>query len=193
MKKEKVYPIYSFSAKWSQDGEHDLKYPYSYKGLPNGRIWNSTSFSKMYKEEKSKEELDAISKEWFEKFIKTKNEEGKHSILNSEILYLKIEFKKFDTWNLTWFQHETFDEGQTDEEALRSFEDFVTRIEDKNRKIENAYPEDDWYKQGHQCLMGAEDRWRWCGAEPNGELNDRSPAPCRCKFCKEQGVIRIGH
>ena len=41
--------------------------------------------------------------------------------------------------------------------------------------------------------MGAEDRWRWHGAEPSGSNEDHSPAPCRCKFCKEQGVIRIAH
>ena len=41
--------------------------------------------------------------------------------------------------------------------------------------------------------MGAEDRWRWHGAEPDGKPTDYSPAPCRCKFCKEQGVIRIAH
>ncbi len=40
--------------------------------------------------------------------------------------------------------------------------------------------------------MGAEDRWRWKGREPNGG-DDESDPPCRCKFCKKQGIIRIGH
>jgi len=189
---DKKYPIYFFSAKWSQDGEQDPKYPNRYKDLPEGRIWNSTGFSRMYKEEKPQEELDKIVKEWWDKYLKSKNKD-EEKITNPELLYLKVELRHHETWNLTWFQHETFDEGQTNEEALLSFEKFVRRIEDKNQEIEWHYPEKDWYEHGHQCLMGAEDRWRWHGAEPNGDSSDNSPAPCRCKFCKEQGVIRIAH
>ena len=44
------------------------------------------------------------------------------------------------------------------------------------------------------CLMGAEDNWRWRAAGPDGnESEDQIPAPCRCKFCKEQGLLRIAH
>lgn len=79
-----------------------------------------------------------------------------------------------ETWCLTWFSHYTFDTGQTDAETLASFEDFVDRVQ-------SAHGEE-------AVLMGAEDRWRWSGAEPG----DRCP-PCRCDGCKKSGVIRICH
>jgi len=185
------YPIYFFSAKWSQDGVQDPKYSNWFKDLPKGRIWNSTGFSKMYKKEKTEKELNGFLNKWWKKFVE--NKKATHPIINPEILYLKHELKEYNNWNLTWFQHETFDEGQTDEEVLRSFEDYVDSVECKNHDIEMRHPEEEWFKHGHKCLMGAEDRWRWCGAEPNGDGDDRSPPPCRCKYCKEQGVIRIGH
>jgi len=39
--------------------------------------------------------------------------------------------------------------------------------------------------------MGAEDRWRWRGFGDDGK--EETSAPCRCKACKEQGVVRIAH
>ena len=189
----KKYPIYSFAAKWAQDGEHDPKYPNWHKGLPEGRTWNSTSMTKMCKEEKTEEELKAIADEWWEKVLSTSEKEGRSAIINPKIESLTYKLKEHETWDLSWFQHETFDVGQTNEEVLKSFEEYVRRAEEKNREIERQYPEDKYYENGHRALMGAEDRWRWHGAEPNGESTDHSPAPCRCKFCKEQGVIRIAH
>lgn len=190
MKEEKTYPIYTFSAHWSQDGKQDMNYPKWHEGLPEGRIWNGTSFSKMYKEEKTQEELDIIVKEWWEKLI-----EKKDNIINPELDYLKSEFKGYETWYLSWFQHETFDDGQTDEEVLQSFADYVDRVQRKNHDIDMEFGDDysEKYKHGYKALMGAEDTWRWHGAEPDGKPEDYSPAPCRCKFCKEQGVIRIAH
>ena len=188
----KKYPIYSFSARWAQDGEHDERYPKWHEGLPEGRIWNSTNMSKMFKEEKTEEELKAIADEWWGNLVKSERD-GKARFDNMDLESLTYKLKEHEEWNLTWFQHETFDEGQTDEEVLKSFSDYVDRVRDKNHEIEMQYPEDDWYKNGYRTLMGAEDRWRWHGAEPGGEPGDQSPAPCRCKFCKEQGVIRIAH
>ena len=189
----KKYPIYSVSAKWTQDGEQDPKYPKWYEGLPEGRIWNSTGFTKMFKEELTDEELKAFAEDWWEKYIENQKDKDRNPIKNPDQLQLTYKIVEFEEWNLTWFQHETFDEGQTDEEVLRSFSDYVDRVQDKNQEIEWNYPEEEWHKQGHKVLMGAEDRWRWHGAGPNGEPDDRSPAPCRCKYCKEQGVIRIAH
>ncbi len=40
---------------------------------------------------------------------------------------------------------------------------------------------------------GAEDRYRWCGSDDDGKTNPGIKPPCRCKHCKEQGVIRINH
>ena len=159
--------------------------------MPEGRIWNSTSFSKMFKEEQTQEFLDNYVKEWWNKLIKRKKE--RFPIINPELQYLKAEFKEWEVWVLTWFQHETFDIGQTNEEVLESFSNYVFRVQSKNRNIERNFPENEWYQNGYKALMGAEDQWRWHGAEPDGKPSDHSPAPCRCKFCKKQGVIRIAH
>lgn len=191
---DKKWPIYSFSAKWSQKKrEGDSDYPKWHEGLPEGRIWNSTSFSKMFKEEQTQEQLDAFMHEWWERMIEAKNKEGKFPIIEPADITLTAKFLENESWVLTWFCHETFDIGQTDEEAIKSFEDYVRRVEDHNADIEWKYPEDEWYKNGHRTLMGAEDRWRWKGSYDGEEGDGRAPYPCRCKFCKEQGVLRIAH
>ncbi|MCK9544878.1 MAG: hypothetical protein M0R03_22925 [Novosphingobium sp.] len=182
---EKTYPIYRFTARWSEiskDKSYE-EYPNWKKGLPKDRIWNSTSWTKMYKEEQDLKELEGWMMQWWDEYLTKKDNEDKAM----KLLYLKVEFFQNETWHLTWFQHETFDEGQTDEEALQSFERFVRRKELLNEKKQWEEGKDEY------CLMGAEDRWRWHGAEPNGQPDDHSPAPCRCKHCKEQGMIRIAH
>jgi hypothetical protein len=179
--KEQKFPIYSFSARWSQDGEHDKKYPNSYEGLPEGRVWNSTGFYKMFKEEQTQEELDKFVKDWWDKYVVNRPKD-RQPIVNPELLELKAVYKKHDSWVITWFEHQTFDIGQTDEEALQSFEDYVSRIEQEN------YDKD---LTEQECLMGAEDRWRWHGVADDGKTV--TPAPCRCKYCKEQGYVRIAH
>jgi hypothetical protein len=50
---EIVYPIYKIECKWIEDGIQDPKYPDWNVGLPEGRINNSTGFSKMFKEEQT--------------------------------------------------------------------------------------------------------------------------------------------
>jgi len=107
---------------------------------------------------------------------------------------VKFEVKKIDEeeWCLTWFAHYTFDIGQSDEEVLRSFEDFLLR-----KKIHISYGYDPYSSilndDSGYCAMGAEDRWRWKGrktADCNSELVD---PPCRCNGCKERGIITIQH
>lgn len=182
---ENAYPIYKFYIRFVQDadGKDYKEYPKWTEGLTENRIWNSTSFSRIYKEEKTQGWLDNYLMEWWDKYCADEKNVGK----NLKLLSLRTEFFEWETWHLTWFQHETFDIGQTDEEALKSFAKFVSRKEclnERQRRIDDK----DVY-----CLMGAEDRWRWHGAMPNGEAGDHSEAPCRCKFCKEQGLIRIAH
>lgn len=183
------YPVYSFSASWQQDGEHDPAYPdaYMYKDQPPGRIRNGTGWSTMYKEEKTQEELDQIIQDWWAEYS-TKNE----SLQNKgELIVYKLEgkLKEYAEWNLTWFAHETFDIGQTDIEVLGSFERYVSKIEEEN------WGKDEFdHTSGHRTLMGAEDRWRWrAGANAEGERCENTPAPCRCKYCKEQGKLIIVH
>lgn len=178
-----AFPIYKFSFRWTQDGVQDPNYPKWHEGLPPGRIFNGTGFSKMFMEEKTQEEIDKIASDWWEKYIA----EEKNAALHPELVKMKASFFEHETWYITWFQHETFDTGQSDQEVLQSFEKFVTRKEMLNER-QRMNDDTDAY-----CLMGAEDRWRWHGAEPGGDGGDRSPAPCRCKHCKEQGVVRIAH
>ena len=46
-----AYPIYNFRCRWSQNGEHDSERTHRHSGLPSGRIWNSASGDRMFKEE----------------------------------------------------------------------------------------------------------------------------------------------
>ncbi len=174
------YPIYSFEIYWHQKDIHQRRGKMD-KNLPEGRIWNSISFRKMYKEEPSYQEINLMLINWWDE-LKKKKRYGKNRISQPSTPVMKWRLLEYETWCLEWFTHYTFDVGQSDEEALASFEHYV------NRKIEQAE------REGKEPnLMGAEDRWRWHGQEPDGKPENNSPPPCRCKYCKEQGVIRIGH
>jgi len=177
------YPIYGFTVKWIQDGKHDPKYPESfmYRDVPEGRINNSTYQSKIFKEEQTDEVLTEFITKWWDNLSK----QDRHKDLNVELTELKVEFLRYETWNLTWFSHETFDVGQTDQEALDSFEEYVERIEQYNSQFDEL--------KGQICLMGAEDRWRWCGSTEEGRSDMDIPAPCRCQGCKDAGMLRINH
>lgn len=163
------YPIYHIKASWVQDGLtiNDSRT----EGLPDGKFWNATSFRHMFKEEKSQRELNGFALDWWLRYVKEKFNDVPIQLFSLSVTYLEHE-----TWNLTWFAHETFDVGQSDEEALSSFAAFVARKEHFNfdKEINEQYP-----------LMGADDRWRRA-------IND-GPAPCRCDDCKKLGMIRINH
>ena len=178
---EPVYPIYSFNFRWIQDGIQDPRYPSWHEGLPEGRIYNSTGFGKMFKEDMAQETIDAYTEDWWASYLAT--DKNKEKIINPELLKCEGKFKEYETWYLTWFQHETYDVGQTDEEALTSFRKYTWR---KMSELERE-------GKDFHGLMGADDEWRWHGAGEDGEQESRSAAPCRCKFCKEQGVLRIAH
>ena len=168
---EKTYPIYRFTARWSEiskDKSYE-EYPNWKKGLPKDRIWNSTSWTKMYKEEQDLKELEGWMMQWWDEYLTKKDNEDKAM----KLLYLKVEFFEHETWHPTWFQHETFDEGQTDEEVLKSFENFVRRKEALNRKRQWEEGKDEY------CLMGAEDRWRW--------------EVCHCEHCEKNEWTIINH
>ncbi len=176
-----MYPIFCFEAHWSQQGEQNLKYPNWHKDLPEGRIWNSMSYNYMYRQTPS--DIVAEMDQWWQKVNREK-------FIDIQNLTLTHALYRTEEWCLSWFEHWTFDVGQSDEEALASFQRFVDRTLLVNRqegKVVNGI-----WTEPH-CLMGAEDRWRWCGAESDGEQNSRSDPPCRCKFCKQRGVIKIGH
>lgn len=186
IKGEKAYPIYNFSAKWSQDITDKDKDPHPnwLKDLPKGRMWNSSSFSKMFKDE-NENELDEIS----DRFKAELFNNPKYK--NIKDLNVESKFKEYETWKLSWFCHETFRDKFMISNGfdldfslvLDSFEKFVQRKEIlmHRSKMESELG------LATITLMGAEDRWRWRGE------HDDDPAPCRCNGCFKSGMIRINH
>lgn len=95
---------------------------------------------------------------------------------------VKIEYRGRETWCLSWFSHWTFktmDAGA----ALASFGEYVRRWEDTQRLPAGAILK---LGDAYRCLMGAEDRFRWSGADGAG-------APCACEHCVRDDVWRINH
>jgi len=194
---ERAYPIYWLEAGWSCDGEQRDDYGGNHDGLPAGRIWNGTGCCRMFKEPQSRQQLMVcLNALWTANAVEKAAEKGKWG--NPAPCLLSYRFERWETWCGGWFSHHTFDTGQTDSEALASFKRFVWRMERLNDE-ETTYEtftgsdgKEHTIPHAPYCLMGAEDRWRWCGSE-DGSPDKRTDPPCRCKFCKEQGVIRIGH
>ena len=172
---ETCYPIYTFAATWIEDDDTG-RHKNSAIALPDGRFWDHVSAHIMYREEPHFHELQKSLIDWWEGY---KEERCKDKNTSTPILH--VELFEWETWVLTWFQHHTFDNGQNDRAVLASFERFVQRKERLNHKSQRETGKDTY------CLMGAEDRWRWHGVGPDGYSD--SPAPCRCKYCKEQGVV----
>jgi hypothetical protein len=166
---ESKYPIYRFEARWTEKRIKINDYDDTH-GLPVTRMWNGTGFSKMFKEDQTRRQLDVILIEFWQKYTK-KGEEV-------ELFSLHAEFERRESWCLTWFSHETFDIGQTDDEALVSFDNYVDRISNLPG-----------FNSGTGLtLMGAEDRWRWKSGSEN-----YMKIPCRCDGCKKAGMLRIAH
>ncbi len=168
------YPIYQFSARWTQKRVTPEDYDDTH-GLPPGRLWNSTSWSRMFREDQDRKQLDIILLDWWGKYEKNGEE--------CELFSLHAEFERRETWCLTWFCHETFDVGQTDEEAVASFRRYVRRMM-REPGFEN------FEREGVKgfTLMSAEDEWRWRSGSDEYE-----GIPCRCEHCKAAGMLRIAH
>ena len=153
---DKKYPIYTIEARWNQD---------DYEG-------NSSSTDVMYQERKPVEFLLNEALEWWKSLVDRKEvSEKKRTIREKspQLIELKISFKECEAWCLTWFQHWTFVDGQTDDELRASFGRFVQRRLPQHSRSEKGY-----------CLMGAEDTWRW-------------KEPCHCEACVARGVSYIKH
>jgi hypothetical protein len=134
------------------------------EGLPSGRIWNGSSVEIMFKDEKPDE---VIRDELL--ILSFPQHQTKYPGLDA--FEVSVSLLRHDTWVLRWFSHYTIDHGQTNQEALKSFRLFVCRTEDLIRA------------GGTQCLMGAEDSWRWKGKEG-------LPAPCRCEAARSVASSR---
>jgi hypothetical protein len=117
---------------------------------------------------------------------KTSNE------LNVIVDKIGFELVGYEQFWLEWFSHATFDEGQSNEQVILDFTHYTYRY----RSSDDVFG---------GTLMGAEDRWRWCGHKYSEDYDPDDPtkngpeyvtqtdAPCRCRFCKELGLIRINH
>ena len=177
---EKAYPIYSVRIEYTEDvNDENRKYIDKNRILPNNRAKGVIKDTLMYNKEQDIEFVEQDVKETiWDSFIKVHErgkQEGRVPIDNPRLESTDISLLRYETWCLDWFSHWTFDDGRTDEEYLCSFEDFVNRME----RIDNY------------CLMGAEDRWRWHGMKDDEETH--TDPPCRCKYCKTKGIVRVDH
>lgn len=103
---DKTYPIYRFSIYWSELADPAREYSEAWiVGLKAGRIWNSTSFTRMFREDQDLKVLEEWAMTWWDEYkMQSKNTEK-----DMLLFQLKVEFVEYETWHLTWFQHETFD------------------------------------------------------------------------------------
>lgn len=176
--KWRLYPIYSFNIKF--------KYKETDK---DDWIDNGINTKIMYKEPRSIDELERTVSDFIMKM------EQKYYKVHPVVDY-SYKLSKYETWCLRWFSHYTFDVGQTDDEVLQSFEDYVCRYED----MQGIFTDKALKNPNYECLMGAEDRWRWCSHDRNeyGEIIDlyskpHYGVPCRCESCTKAGIISIDH
>lgn len=178
MKEYKKYPIYAYMYKWIQniDKENKNVNENFTKDLPEGKMYNSIYNTFISKEEISGKELNLKLSSFWDNYKEQKEKNNSFELVHC---YMKI--KEYSTWHMTWFCHETFRNGMTDQEALKSFEEYVSSKEDEIRRSEL------FHDLPTVTLMGAEDRWRW-----RGETHD-DPAPCQCEHCKKLDMIRINH
>lgn len=180
---EQAWPLFAMTAHYERDcrpGRQGTPAPWQVEGVANGRIKDrSTWIERGFRNWPDEAELVKWSRKRWGQSLKR---DDKYAIINPTDLVLTVTFRGWSVWWLTWFQHETFDVGFDDAEVLESFQRHC------DREVRKAQ-----YVGKEPCLMGAEDRWRWVGAEPDGDSGDRSTPPCRCKYCKEQGMVRIGH
>lgn len=192
MSDERRFPIYRTEVLWTQDGDGPLydRHPHD---PGEGRMWNSTSWYDMNREEQDVAELERKAREeWWPEYIQNNPvTEGDPKLCdrNPADLRITVTLTHHEEWCPSWFSHWTFDDGQSDEDVMYSFGEYVHRhgfyqnwVTDDESLVaikERGIP--------HRIiLMGAEDRGRWCG-------DSSTEAPCRCETCKSHGRIGIVH
>ena len=182
---ERAWALFSMSAYYERDWNDEWTHEpsdWQTDGMPKGRIKDRTTWWKRgFREWPDEGELTKWSRRLWDNSLANPTTE-KYAIVNPSNVMLVATFRGWAVWWLTWFQHVTFDVGLSDQDVLASFQRYCDR---ETRKAYHAGKD--------VCLMGAEDHWRWCGAEPDGDNESRSPPPCRCKHCKKHGLVRIAH
>lgn len=182
-----TYPIYRVSTRWAVDTTDDYE-PGPQQVITAKRHWDSTGWNFIEREEidieaKAKEILES----WWPQYRTRERGGGRLKSLadlNASAPAIDISLQEYEEWCLKWFCHVTWDIGQTDDEAVQSFDRFLTRKGVRQNCDPMGFGRAD---DGGYCAMGAEDRWRWRGE------NDGDPPPCRCAGCKKNGVIIINH
>jgi len=172
-----MYPIYRVVVHWSEaclpGAENRVS---TLPPLPKGRFWNGTNWDLMQRDESPVDEIAArLQRDWWPNYAAKRREPAD--------LTITVRALGRDTWCSDWFSHWTFDVGQSDEETLSSFREYVERIRYSDRS-ENEVD---------SFLMGAEDEWRWHGCTDGDPQGARTKAPCRCQYCVKRGVLRIDH
>lgn len=167
-----VYPIYHIGYRWPEEGK------YCHDGF------NGTSATMMLRETDISV-LNGKAMVQAERLAEEKN-------VHPSDMGIEVKLTHYEEWCCQWFNHFTWDVGDSDAGVLASFQRYVWRMERHNQLHQikigegaSAFYTDD------VCLMGAEDRWRWSGA--NDDNGDPTDPPCRCEHCTEQGVVRINH
>jgi hypothetical protein len=203
MDEYKKYPIYKFTV-WVKDS------------IPGSEVEQSIQSGRMFKEEQTRETLDNMKLEFIKSILSreewtistkpnkyekmTAKQAGLYST-KSEVTYEPA----YESWMLTWFSHETIDNGEDDTYFYNSFMDFCQRMKRRNQEEGEmkTFPSGNRYWDEPVCLMGAEDVWRWGSWKYDEGFDEKNPdtgkihrsekVPCRCIYCKKRGVVQINH
>lgn len=184
-----IYQIFRLGIHWSQPISADDKTEYSGNwtvGLPAGRRWSSYDFYHMPKGNITLEDAEIEAQRKGKPALDRALAEGK--IVDAQDIHCTAVYLRSESWCMGWFTHWTHRAGMTGQEAICSFERFVRRMEDLNRR-EGRRVDGLWHEP--YCLMGAEDRYRWSG-ERDAERNPTTP-PCDCEHCVKADIYRIDH
>jgi hypothetical protein len=184
MDTDNYYPIYSVHVVWLENIPENAT-PYDYPNRPKppvGMRYNSVHYYIMLRQDKCLSLLETEAMHRWAAMVKEKNLIGAY---NPEI---HVQEKRYETWCPGWFSHWTFDNGETNEQFLDSFQRYVDRHEHYQHYPDELRPKD----YVVLMLMGAEDRYRWAGTT-DGDPEHRTNPPCRCCYCKEQGRVTINH
>ncbi len=175
---DRRYWIYWVSFSWRF--KHDVHNQYC-KTDEDGFCQNGTASHPAFRAEASIEELKEAAQMAWDGILEREEKKEDNTYHDHELIRATAHLYQRTEWWLTWFCTSTFDNGQTDDEAMASFEDYVSWVE-------RTYTQDPVPGEHAKILlMGAEDRWRWYGEK------EGSDPPCRCEGCKVQGLIKINH
>jgi hypothetical protein len=126
---EQAYVIWEVQLKWSQDIPKDrCLLPAQIEGLPEGRMWDHAKWFAMPKT-KVEDSLEEIARAVMEGQWSDIQDEG--GFWNPSDPKIEATIVHQEVWCPNMFSHWTWDIGQSDEEALASFNRFAVRHNDK--------------------------------------------------------------